>query len=418
MKGPPTLSHDQLNRATLARQRLLDHRRSSVATVLEAAAGLQAQEPKDPYPALFARVQGFRPPRLESMLQGRDAGRIALMRSTIHLVTARDALALRPLVQSAITRSYAGNHRKRLASANEEDVATAGADLLELEALSFSDLGRRLQRRWPRADAAALAQAVRAFVPLVQVPPRGLWSATGKPLVAPASAWFQGTKAPLLDGAGLVRRYLAAFGPASVADAQTWSGLSGLRTAFDALGGELVPFTSPSGETLFDLRKATRPDADTPAPPRFLPVYDNAILGYKDRRRILPARMPRLDLRVNESVRFVLVDGVLGATWNPEVAKRKATIHVAPFVPLDRETRSHLREEGEALLASLWREREGTLRLPTWGPFCPSFLHGPPPMRARIFLHVAKFRIVESLYSGVTRSFCSPDRVRASIRVS
>lgn len=350
---PERVGVDLLNRCTLARQGLLT-RRHGVTATLSVVAGIQAQEPRDPYVALHARVEGFRPQHLEDLILRRKAGRVALMRSTIHLVTAGDALAFRPLVQPAVQRAYAGNHRKHLAGADESQVAAAAVRLLRKSPMVFSDLGRELGKRWPKAKAASLAQAVRARVSLVQVPPRGLWTASGRPLVSTTKEWFREAKAKRLLLDGLVRRYLAAFGPASVADAQTWSGLTGLQRTFH--GMDLVRFEGPEGAKLYDVPGGETPDTDTHAPPRFLPVYDNALLGYKDRRRMFSKEMPAF--RPNQIVRFVLIEGRVSATWTVKVEKRSVNVTVAPFSDLAHAVKAEVAEEGESLVECLWPELE------------------------------------------------------------
>src|SRR3954468_15114414 len=242
---PEILDRRALNRATLARQLLLERSALRPLDLLEGLGGLQAQTPQSPYVSAWSRLDGFDAEELSALIRDRRAVRVALMRSTIHLVSARDCLGLRPLVQPSIDRQFTGSrHSKLAAGAEVQEVAAAGRALLREEAVSFTELGRRLALQFPGSDAGALAMVMRTQVPLVQIPPRGLWRQPGAPLVAAAEDWLREPlpRPPPAPGAGrgkppprrsslpqLVRRYLAAFGPASVRDFQTWSGLNRMR---------------------------------------------------------------------------------------------------------------------------------------------------------------------------------------------
>ena len=213
---PEVLSRRALNRALLARQHLLERQAGPALAMVEHLVGLQAQAPFPPYYGLLARLDGFRPEDLAGLLVSRDVVRIALMRGTIHLVSADDALTLRPLVQPVLDRGLASNWAKRLAGADLAAVVTAGRALTSEQPLTFAELGAALTKTWPDHPADALAQAVRALVPLVQVPPRAVWGRSGLARHTPADVWLG---RPLADRPSLqvmVERYLAAFGPASV----------------------------------------------------------------------------------------------------------------------------------------------------------------------------------------------------------
>lgn len=355
-----TLSLDALNRASLARQHLLERTPATVPRVVEHLVGLQAQEPSDPYVALASRLEGFAPARLGRLLEQRRMVRLTLMRGTLHLVTARDALALRPLLAPAIARGVGlGQRRPQLRGADLDEVAALGRKLLEGEPLGITELGERLAERWPRADPIALARVVQAKVPNVQVTPRGVWGKSGRSRLTTLEAWVGDVAPAQLDLGTLLQRYLAAFGPASAQDMQAWCGLTKLRPIFERAQG-LVTFRSPAGETLYDLARAPRPPADTPAPPRFLPVYDNVTLGLRDRARIVRPTARRPTFPPNTWVRFVLLGGVLGATWDLAQDAARATLTVRPFVRVSRDDRAALREEGHRLLA--WQAPEAEPR--------------------------------------------------------
>lgn len=349
MPGPPVLDRKALNRATLARQLLLERRVLPAADVLETLVGLQAQTPQSPYVSLWSRVAGFDPEELSSLLRGRRAVRIALMRSTIHLVSARDCLRIRPLVQPSIDRQYAATrHAKLLAGVDLDAVVAAGRALLEAEPRALDELGKLLAERFEGHDPTALAFVIRTRVPLVQIPPRGLWRASGRPVCATAEDWLG---KPLLRRPALrdlVLRYLAAFGPASVRDVQMWSGLTRLREVVDRLRPQLATFRDERGTELFDLSDAPRPEADTPAPPRFLPDYDNVLLGHADRTRMI-ADEDRRALPIGKPT--VLVDGYVRATW--KLDRRRAGLDIEPLGRLTRAERAAVAEEGERLAAVL-----------------------------------------------------------------
>ena len=210
------------------------------------------------------------------------------MRGTIHLVSARDCLMLRPLVQPAVDRGLSLLLGRQLAGVDTAALAAAGRVLVEERPLTFSELGAALSAQWPQHPPAALAQGVRALVPLVQVPPRAVWGAAGQAAHTSAEAWLgrpTWRPAPSLDR--LVTRYLAAFGPASVQDAQAWSGLTRLREVVDRLRPGLRAFRDEQGAELFDLPGAPRPDPDTPAPVRLVAEFDNLVLSHADRARII-----------------------------------------------------------------------------------------------------------------------------------
>lgn len=266
----PILSKRALNRALLARQLLLKRSDMPVHQAAQHLVGLQAQAPNPPYVALWTRLQNFRHEELSRLIMDRSIVRIALMRSTIHLVTAEDCLTLRPVLQSVQDRALKGTFGKKLAELDLDALAAAGRALLEAQPLTFSELGKRLQEQWPQSDATALAQAVRCSLPLVQVPPRGIWGASGQAAHTTAEAWLGRPLPQGQDPEAMLLRYLAAFGPASVKDMQVWSGLTRLREVVERLRPSLLSFRDKQGNELFDLPDAPRPDPLAPATPRFL----------------------------------------------------------------------------------------------------------------------------------------------------
>jgi hypothetical protein len=283
--------------------------------------GIQAQEPKDPYVALWTRIEGFRPGELEGLLERRKAVRMTLMRGTIHLVTARDCLALRPAIQAVTERIHwtASPFGRRLGDADPAEVVAAGRAILEEAPRTRAQIRELLADRWPDRDAEAMAHTVAYLLPVVQIPPRGLWRRSGRATLATVESWLgrplDGDPAP--DRA--VLRYLGAFGPASVKDVAMWSGFTRVREVVDRLRSELRAFRDEHGVELFDLPDAPLADPDTPAPVRFLPEYDNVFLGHADRSRIVdPADRPSLGFGDGRFFKLLLVGGFVRAAWRAE----------------------------------------------------------------------------------------------------
>ncbi len=341
------------NRALLERQMLLGRREASVLDAIEHLVGLQAQAPDPPYVGLWTRLAGFRPDDLSREIVERRAVRVALMRNTLHLVSARDCLTLRPLTWPAIERNlYAGRARRAaLEGVDVGELVAAGRALLEERPLTAKELGGLLRERWPDHDAASLARAIRHLVPLVQVPPRGLWGRSGPVSHTTVEAWLGRSLDPDPSPDELVLRYLGAFGPASVMDAQTWSGLTRLGEIFERLRPRLKTFRDEGGKELFDLPDAPRSDPGVPAPARFVPAFDNLILSHADRARVLADDHRRAIASMNGMVPATfLVGGFVGGTWRTEVTRRKATLSIQSFETLPKEGRDALAEEGEQLL--------------------------------------------------------------------
>ncbi|MDF2963322.1 MAG: hypothetical protein K0S39_5057 [Paenibacillus sp.] len=299
----PVLGRQTLNRALLERQLLLRRAKLSALDAIEHLVGLQAQAPNPPYIGLWTRLAEFSHDELAQLLHDRQAVRIALMRSTLHLVSARDCLALRPAVQPVLDRGLKGTYGKRLAGVDIEALAAAGRALVEEQPRTFHELGKLLAERWPDRDPAALAAAVRTCVPLVQVPPRGIWGSSGQAAHTSAEAWLSQPLDAAPSPVAMILRYLGAFGPATVSDMQVWSGLTRLREVIDRLRPRLRTYRDEQGNELFDLPDAPMPDPDTPAPPRFLAEYDNMLLSYTDRTRIMAEKYRPLVFTDNGIIR-------------------------------------------------------------------------------------------------------------------
>ncbi|MBF5046628.1 winged helix DNA-binding domain-containing protein [Aggregicoccus sp. 17bor-14] len=342
-----------LNRALLARQHLLQRAQLTVPQLLEHLVGLQAQAPNPPYYGLWSRLEGFRHEALSGLVQKRKVVRLALMRSTIHLVTARDALRLRPLVQPVLERGLKGNHGRRLVGVDLEAVAQAGRALLEERPRTLSELGEALAPQFPRGAPESLAMAVRCLAPLVQVPPRGLWGVSGGAVHTTAEAWLGRAPEATLTLDALVLRYLGAFGPASVKDVQTWCGLTRLDAVLERLRPRLAVFHDAQGRELFDLPEAPRPPEDAPAPPRLLAEWDNVLLSHAERSRIARAEDLKVKVFTQNGIvpGTVLLDGFVAGTWRLVRERAGTTLRIETFGPLSRRDRGPLGEEAERLLA-------------------------------------------------------------------
>jgi hypothetical protein len=356
------LGQRQLGRSLLARQHLLERTSMPALAMVEHLVGMQAQVPQQPYVALWSRLEGFMPVELERLILERAVVRIPLMRTTLHLVSGADAIGLRPLMQPVLERTLRSStpwHRQ-LDGLDLAALLDTGRAMVEGRPLSTADLAAGLVARWPERDAAAMAQAVRYLLPMVQVPPRGLWTRSGLPRWTTLEAWLAGSgssgdrseaAAGREAGPGVkevVRRYLAAFGPATVADVQTWCGLTGMRAAIEGLRPELVAFRDEAGRERFDVPEAPRPDEDVPAPPRLLPEYDNMLLSHRDRSHVIPAGVAA---RLTGYVGTFLVDGLVSGQWRAVEGPGEATLVLDPFTPLGPKHEAALVEEAERYLA-------------------------------------------------------------------
>jgi len=328
-----TLGPRALNRALLARQLLLGRDRRNVADALDHLVGLQAQAPLAPYVALWSRLRDFDAAELSTAIQERRAVRMTLMRVTIHLVNRRDAHALRPFVQSVCEQVFASSGFARDVEGIDLDELRARARaLVEERPRTRVELSRALAERFTDRDRASLAYAFTFLEPLVHVPPRGLWRKSGPAALTTVASWLERPSDRVASPEDVVLRYLAAFGPASVADVAKWSRVTGLRPVIEALRPRLRTFRDEARRELFDVPGAALPDPDTPAPPRFLPEFDNALLSHADRTRIIPAGSPRLPLPAGNGARMgtFLVDGFLRGTWRLD----DGDLRLEPFTPL------------------------------------------------------------------------------------
>ncbi|HEY7278923.1 MAG TPA: winged helix DNA-binding domain-containing protein [Trebonia sp.] len=359
------LGRAELNRTLLRRQFLDAPAEVTVEHAVTHLAGVHAQLPTAPYVGLWSRLAAFRHDDLGRLIEERRLVRAALMRSTLHLVTARDCLLLRPAVQPVLDRELASVREfgPRLAGMDMAALLDEARAVLKEKPLTATELGARLRLRWPDRDARAMAYAVRNLETLVQVPPRGLWGKPGAPRHATAAQWL-GADGPGESRAGgrrerqeaMVLRYLAAFGPATVQDIQAWSGLTRLAEVVEPMRPRLRVLAGENGRELFDLDGAPLADADGPAPLRFLPEYDNALLGHADRGRVMPDGVTFTKyaerLRPRSVIRgAVLAGGFLAGTWSVGKADGGAhVLRVDPFARLSPADAAAAEETGRKLL--------------------------------------------------------------------
>jgi hypothetical protein len=348
------LSLRQLNRATLARQRLLVRERVTALGAIEGLVGMQAQFPRPPFLGLWARVEGFEREELTRLLRRRKVVRGSFLRGTLHLATAKDFVALRPAMQPVLDAGMRTILRVLRARVDPERLSARAREVLAGGPRTFEEIRERLKREMPGTNERALGFAVRMLLPLVQVPEgeEAPWAFPGNPRFALAEEWL-GKPVPT-DGRevpdALVLRYLAAYGPAGVADLSAWCGLPNLREKVQALRDRLVTFRDERGRELFDLPGGPRPDPDVPAPVRLVPDYDNLITTRADERFVAKGHRPRVFLPGLRIAATVLVDGFVAGTWRTDRKRDVATLTVEPFAPLAPRARREAAAEAEALL--------------------------------------------------------------------
>ncbi|MCR6490586.1 winged helix DNA-binding domain-containing protein [Amycolatopsis sp. OK19-0408] len=348
-----TLSRRALNRATLERQLLLRRVKMSAYDAVEQLAGLQAQAPFPPYYALWSRLHGFQPAELAALLEERRVVRIALMRGTVHLVTAADALAWRPVVQVLYDRDLKTNtqHAGALAGLDHDLVASSARELLAASPLSSTELGASLARRWA-VPAASLTHLARGRLPLVQTPPRAIWGKAGQTTYACLDSWV-GSPLSTPSPSSLIARYLRAFGPATVADVQAWAGITRLGEVASSM--DLRRYRDPDGRELIDLPELTLPAEDVPAPPRLLGPFDQMILSYADRTRVISDEYRKRVITQNGLVKgTLLVGGLVRGFWELRKERKAAVVELSPFEKLAKRDVAALESEAGRLLS--WAE--------------------------------------------------------------
>jgi hypothetical protein len=340
----------QLNRATLARQMLLAREKISTLGAIERLVAMQAQLARPPYVGLWTRVQGFKRDDLTKLFTSRKAVRGTHLRGTLHVMSAKDFARFRGAIQPGLSGGMQAILRDRMKGFDLDSVTEAAREVFAKGPTGFEPVRQHLIKKFPKGDERAMGYAARLQIPLLQVPDEGRWGYASAADFTLADKWL-GTKISSDESPDdLLLRYLAAFGPASVTDAQTWAGLGRLRDAFERLRPKLVTFRDERGRELFDLPKAPRPDAETDAPVRFLPEFDNILLGHDDRTRVVAdVHRKHVYLPGLRVAATLLVDGSVAGTWSVESKKNVTTIVIQPFTKYAKATRDEAEKEGTSL---------------------------------------------------------------------
>lgn len=340
----------ELNRATLARQFLLERASLAPLDALERLVALQGQVSNAPYIGLWIRLRDFQRSDLTRLLEQRQVVRASSLRITLHLLSAEDYLHIHPLLQPTLSRSLQ-IFAKQTPDFDMQRFTAQIRSYVQEQPRTSVELRARMEELYPGMGQHRIADAVRIHLALIQPPPAGTWGFTGKPTHTEATAWLgRPLAAPEGGVRRLVLRYLAAFGPASVQDMQIWSGLTRLQQAVDLLRPELLAFRDEQGRELFDLPHAPRPPADTPAPVRFLPDFDNLLFSHADRRRVIADEHRSSIFIGNSRCTSFLVDGFVRGTWKIERTASGSILHITPFEPLTDQERDAVREEAEHLM--------------------------------------------------------------------
>jgi hypothetical protein len=331
----------ELNRATLARQLLLKRKRLAPAAMIEHLVGMQAQSPQAPYVGIWTRATSFRRASLERLLAQRAVLRATVMRGTLHFVTARDYAVFRSAM-STMNFPWESAGAKRLAPSMRE--LAAGGSVTAEEAIAYLEqehglTGIQARRAWQNARVAGHVLH-HSDAALWQGQNNGRFTAVDEPEAHD----------PLEARAEMLRRYLAAFGPASRRDLVAWSMMhvSEIQRALDVL--DLRRFRDENGRELFDVPGAPLPAVDVPAPVRFLPKWDNVLLAFSDRTRVLPEEYRKTVIKMNGDVaQTFLIDGFVAGMWRVEEER----IVVEPFEPLSRAVKADVEDEAARLRAWL-----------------------------------------------------------------
>lgn len=350
-----SVTAQQLNRATLARQLLLERQPLDVPEAVRRLVALQAQHPASPYLALWNRLASFRPADVDAAVAGGTLVKATLMRITLHLVHAEDRWLMHTAMQPTLRASRLGDRRFTGAGLSPADADAVVPHLLEFlqDPHTNSEIEAWLESR-SGSGSKGLWWALRSFAPLVHAPTGGPWSFRDRPayVAAPDARPERWTGDPDECLPVLVRRYLQAFGPASVADVAQFALVprTRARAALATLSDDVGTVEGPDGALLFDVPGAPLPAGDVPAPPRLLPMWDSLLLAYSDRSRVIPTRYRKLVTRSNGDVLpTVLVDGYVAGVWRP----LEGGIEVTAFHPLARQVWDGVTSEASALTALL-----------------------------------------------------------------
>lgn len=338
------LTGDVLNRTALARQLLLDRVDLPAATAVERLAGLQGQEANSPYLSLWARLRDFRHDQLTGALEDRSVVRSSVLRGTQHLVTAGDFTWMRALMQPVLARTRQAAFGRDTKDVDLDRLVALTRETLAGRTLTRPQLRDELAVHWPDVPPLTLAWSAQMLVPVVHPPPNGTWNRGGATPFTLAEEWLGRPLETDPSREVLVERYLRAFGPASVKDVQMWSGLTRLKEV--VAGMDLRVHRDESGRELYDVPEGELSEVDE-APVRLLPYFDNLIVAYDDRSRMMTAEIRKRVCVGAVIYPTVLVDGRVKAMWD---LVDKRILRVETFGELSATERAAVTAEAEALL--------------------------------------------------------------------
>lgn len=340
----------QLNRTTLARQMLLARHKIALPQAIARLVGLQAQVARPAFVGLWSRVQGATRDKIAALFHDRTIVRATMMRGTLHVVTKADYLQLRAAQQPDFDRTITAILGERLGGIEPARLLDVARKYFAAPH-TFDEAREHLLERFPGLDERAMGYTVRLTLPLVQMPTDDPWAFPAQASFVSAQAWLRAVPEDARAPDVIVRRYLEAYGPATVTDAQAWLGMQKLKPVFERLRPTLVSLRGPGRAELFDVPSAPAIDADAPAPVRFLPEWDNLLIGRGDERFLATAHRTAVFLPGLRVLPTFLVDGLVAGSWKIERKKTEATLALTPFGKIAKSVRAELEEEGEQLLA-------------------------------------------------------------------
>lgn len=316
--GLQPVGTEELAYLTMHRQHLLTSAPLPPQELIQHLVGLQAQNPWSWYSGFFRRTEDVTPEAVSQRLGDRSLVRMSAMRATIHLMTPQDAASLRFHTQIVHQRTLRSSFGRDLKDVNLDDVTVYAQALLEERPRTLKELGAELRWKWPDTKPSSLAMIARFMLPLVQIPPRGQWGQSGPIAYTTLDAWVGQRLEPQHSIEQIILRYLAAFGPATIMDFQTWSGLTRCKPHFESLSEHLTQMRTDHGQVLYDLSEIERPTppAGGPIPVRFLYDYDNLLLAYKDRSRFITPAYSEMQRRLDgTTLQAILVSGKTVGMW-------------------------------------------------------------------------------------------------------
>ncbi|WP_086665670.1 winged helix DNA-binding domain-containing protein [Lentzea kentuckyensis] len=358
-----TLSNRTLNRTLLARQMLLQRTSMPIVQAVEHLGGLQAQAPIPPYLALWTRLEAFQVDALSRLIIDRSLVRMTLWRGTLHLISADDVFLMRTALQPELTK-WARNVMPP-ATRVEIDLdalARITREYVDSEPRTVAEVNAHLEQHFP--GATGLSTQAQMLVPMVQVPPRGIWGVGGVPQNIALATWLGRDLPAQAAVPELITRYLRAFGPSTLADVQAWSRLTGLKE--HAAGLDLVRYRNEDGKVLLDVPDGVIVSEDVPAPARLLPAFDNVLLGHADRTRIMneDARSRWGAVRNGVFPPTFLVDGFLHGTWNVVETKDTATLRIEPYFKTMKKDLAGVVREAQAVLKVMAPKKDHVITAP------------------------------------------------------